>query len=153
MFTFQFRNERITNVCLFHDFVYSLKSSIYADGLFNQFFGRGERRQEKERDWWKWRGDASKPNFCARYLTYFRVNNVGGGVKVRRVFARARATPEIRYDRGKGSSANSTRSSMLDETCLIPAVADSSQNPRGSRVIAVGPNFRARRKADLPHLG
>lgn len=46
MFTFQFRNERITNVCLFHDFVYSLKSSIYADGLFNQFFGRGRKRRE-----------------------------------------------------------------------------------------------------------
>lgn len=76
----------------------------------------------------------------------------GLGLRLGRVFARA--TREIRYDqRGKGSSANSTRSSMLDETCLIPAVADSSQNPRGSRVIAVGPNFRARRKADLPHLG
>lgn len=73
------------------------------------------------------------------------------GLRLGRVLARA--TREIRYDRGKGSSANSTRSSMLDETCLIPAVADSSQNPRGSRVIAVGPNFRARRKADLPHLG
>lgn len=59
------------------------------------------------------------------------------------VFARARATPETRYGRRKGSSANSTRSSVLDETCLIPAVADSSQDPRGSRVIAAGPNFRA----------
>lgn len=111
MFTFQFRNERITNVCLFHDFVYSLKSSIYADGLFNQFFGRGERRQEKERDWWKWRGDTSKPNFCARYLTYFRVNNVGGGVRLG-AFSRAHVQL-LKYD--------TTGAKEVPQTRLVPA--------------------------------
>ena len=71
----------------------------------------------------------------------FRINT--SSRRLGRASTRARVTPETRYDRRKGSSANSTRSSMLDETCLIPAVADSSQNPQGPRVIAFGPKFRA----------